>query len=123
MIGFKQSVKVFSTKFSLPTDPRKFSPLKVYCYTVILSAHVSNLQNAVHMIISTTSISAVYDYDLCSIMSLKALDGHVISDEEIIENLHLEDPFKPLSERFRLPLYQSYPVVSYYIEYKQPKSY
>ena len=34
MIGFKQSVKVFSAKFSLPTDPRKFSPSKVYCYTV-----------------------------------------------------------------------------------------
>ena len=34
MIGFKQSVKVFSAKFSLPTDPRKFSPSKVYRYTV-----------------------------------------------------------------------------------------
>ena len=35
MIGFKQSVKVFSAKFSLPTDPRKFSPSKVYRYTVL----------------------------------------------------------------------------------------
>ena len=34
MIGFKQSVKVFSAKFSLPIDPQKFSPSKVYCYTV-----------------------------------------------------------------------------------------
>ena len=34
MIGFKQSVKVFSVKFSLPTDPRKFSPSKVYRYMV-----------------------------------------------------------------------------------------
>ena len=34
MIGFKQSVKVFSAKFSLPTDPRKFSPSKVYRYMV-----------------------------------------------------------------------------------------
>ena len=33
MIDFKQSVKVFSTEFSLPTDLRKFSPSKVYCYT------------------------------------------------------------------------------------------
>ena len=31
---FKQSVKVFSAKFSLPTDPRKFSPSKVFRYTV-----------------------------------------------------------------------------------------
>ena len=55
----------------------------------------------------------IFDYDPCSIMSLRALDSHVISDEEIIENLHLEDPFKPLSESFKLPLYQSYPVVSH----------
>ena len=34
MICFKQSVKVFSATFSLPTDPRKFSPLKVSRYTV-----------------------------------------------------------------------------------------
>ena len=34
MIGFKQFVKVFSAKFSLPTNPRKFSPSKVYRYTV-----------------------------------------------------------------------------------------
>ena len=34
MTGFKQSVKVFSAKFSLPMDPRKFSPLKVYRYMV-----------------------------------------------------------------------------------------
>ena len=34
MIGFKQSVKVFSVKFSLPTDLQKFSPLKVFRYTV-----------------------------------------------------------------------------------------
>ena len=34
IIGFKQSVKVFSAKFSLPTDLRKFSPSKVYRYTV-----------------------------------------------------------------------------------------
>ena len=34
-IGFKQSVKFFSAKFSLPTDPPKFSPSKVYRYTVI----------------------------------------------------------------------------------------
>lgn len=45
-------------------------------------------------------------------MSLRALDSHVISDEEIIENLHLEEPFKPMSEIFKLPLYQSYPTVS-----------
>ena len=37
MIGFKQSVKVFSAKFSLPTDPRKFSPSKVYCYMVYIA--------------------------------------------------------------------------------------
>ena len=34
MIGFKQSMKVFSAKFSLPMDPRKFSPSNVYRYTV-----------------------------------------------------------------------------------------
>ena len=27
-------MKVFSMKFSLPTDPRKFSPSKIYHYTV-----------------------------------------------------------------------------------------
>ena len=41
MIGFKQSVKVFSTKFSLPTDPRKFSPSKVYRYTVLINVYLS----------------------------------------------------------------------------------
>ena len=35
MFGFKQSVKIFSVKLSLPTDPWRFSPSKVYCYTVI----------------------------------------------------------------------------------------
>ena len=34
MLSFKQSVKVFSVKFSLPIDPRKFSPSKVYRYMV-----------------------------------------------------------------------------------------
>ena len=34
MFGFKHAVKVFSVKFSLPMDLRKFSPSKVYCYTV-----------------------------------------------------------------------------------------
>ena len=34
MFGFKQSVKVFSVKFSLPTDSRKFSSSKVCHYTV-----------------------------------------------------------------------------------------
>ena len=34
MIGFKQSMKVFSMKFSLPTDLRKCSPSNVYHYTV-----------------------------------------------------------------------------------------
>ena len=37
MFGFKQSVNVFSVKFSLPMDPRKFSPSKVYRYTVSAS--------------------------------------------------------------------------------------
>ena len=36
MIGFKQSVNFVSAKFSLPTDPRKFSPSKVHRYTGIL---------------------------------------------------------------------------------------
>ena len=49
-------------------------------------------------------------------MSLRALDSHVISDEEIIENLHLEEPFQPMSAAFKLPLYQSYSVVSVNIE-------
>ena len=40
MFGFKQSVKVFSVKLSLPTDPRKFSPSKVYHYTVLLRANI-----------------------------------------------------------------------------------
>ena len=39
MIGFKQSVKVFSTKFSLPTDSRKFSPSKVYLYNGTMQTH------------------------------------------------------------------------------------
>ena len=38
MFGFKQSVKVFSVKFSLPTDPQKFSPSKVYRYTVCIGS-------------------------------------------------------------------------------------
>ena len=43
-IGFKQSVKVFSVKFSLPTGPWKFSPLKIYRYTV----HTASSCNFVH---------------------------------------------------------------------------
>ena len=34
MIESKQSVKVFSAKFSLSTDPRKFSLSKVYCHCI-----------------------------------------------------------------------------------------
>ena len=34
MLSFKQSVNVFFVKFSLPMDLRKFSPSKVYRYTV-----------------------------------------------------------------------------------------
>ena len=43
MFGFKQSVKVFSVKFSLPTDPQKFSPSKVYCYTVCESLYLADV--------------------------------------------------------------------------------
>ena len=39
MFGFKLSMKVFSVKFSLPTDPRNFSPSKVYRYTVFSYAN------------------------------------------------------------------------------------
>ena len=42
MFGLKQSVKVFSVKFSLPTDPRKFSPSKVYHYTVAIDELASD---------------------------------------------------------------------------------
>ena len=37
--------------------------------------------------------------------TLKALDNYVISDEEIIEDAHFTEVFKPLKKQFR---YQSY---------------
>ena len=37
IIGLKQSAKVFSAKFSFCTETRKFSPSKVFRYTVFLS--------------------------------------------------------------------------------------
>lgn len=45
-------------------------------------------------------------------MSLRALDHHVISDEEIIENLQVSSRFKSLTPNFRLQLYHSSPKVS-----------
>jgi hypothetical protein len=39
------------------------------------------------------------------ILSLKALDYHIISDEEIIENLHLSGKFRALARSFHKPLY------------------
>ena len=41
-----------------------------------------------------------------SILSLRALDEHVISDEEIIENLRLWGKFEHLTAHFRLSPYQ-----------------
>lgn len=38
-------------------------------------------------------------------MTLKALDNHVISDEEIIENLHLSGKFRALARSFYKLLY------------------
>ncbi len=46
-----------------------------------------------------------------SVLSLKALDNHVISDEEIVENLHLTGSFQPLTQHFRLQLYKLSPKV------------
>ena len=43
MFSFKQSMKVFSMKFSLPTDPRKFSPSKVYHYMNTVLMHYFTL--------------------------------------------------------------------------------
>ena len=43
---------------------------------------------------------------LFSILSLKALDYHVISDQEIIENLHLSGKFRPYARSFHMLLYQ-----------------
>ena len=54
----------------------------------------------------------MYAHFFCSIFSLRALNHHVISDEEIVENLHLSGPFQPLSDSFKLQLYKSYPAVS-----------
>ena len=44
-----------------------------------------------------------------SILSLRALDHHVISDEEIIENLHTNNStFAPMTHHFRLQLHKQY---------------
>lgn len=48
-------------------------------------------------------------------MSLKALDHHVISDEEIIENLHLSGKYRALARPFHRLLYQPIDKVSYFI--------
>lgn len=44
-----------------------------------------------------------------SILSLKALDRYVISDEEVVENLRLEGKFKSFSANFKMQLYQPLP--------------
>ncbi len=49
----------------------------------------------------------IYPLHVYSIVTLRALDHHVISDEEIIENLQVTSSFKPLTANFRLQLHQS----------------
>ena len=44
MIGFKQSVKVFSVKFSLPMDPRKFTAIQYTSECGHCGASLSKLQ-------------------------------------------------------------------------------
>ena len=44
----------------------------------------------------------------CRIMSLQALDEHVIADEEIIENMSLRGTFRALSPQLKLQLYRPY---------------
>ena len=46
-----------------------------------------------------------------SIFSLRALDYHVISDEEIVENLHVGGRFSALSPHFHVQLYRKLPTV------------
>ena len=48
----------------------------------------------------------------CSIVTLKAVDRHVISDEEIIENFHPWGKFKSLARSFKMPLYITVDTVS-----------
>ncbi len=48
------------------------------------------------------------------ILSLRALDNHVISDEEIIENVKLSESFQSLTRHFNLQLYIS-PLKVFYI--------
>ena len=43
-----------------------------------------------------------------SIMSLQALDEHVVSDEEIVENLRLHGSFQTFSPQLKLHLYTSH---------------
>ena len=66
---------------------------------IIIRVHVNN--------IGSVDIQPNVPYLLTSsIVSLKALDHHVISDQEIIENLHLSGKFRPRAKPFHRPLYQ-----------------
>ncbi|KAI4872313.1 hypothetical protein NFI96_027746 [Prochilodus magdalenae] len=68
-----------------------------------------------------TPLSLKQNYRHCvvnSVWSLKALDNLVISDEEIVEKLHLPPKFKALAPHFHVNLYPSSNTDSYQTEMK-----
>ena len=44
MTGFKQSVKVFSAKYSLPTDSRKFTAIRYALLQEVMTDFVCHMQ-------------------------------------------------------------------------------
>jgi hypothetical protein len=75
---------------------------------------LQQLNHCPHLHILTlhsTPLSLVKNYRhhvVNGIMSLQALDEHVVSDEEIIENLRLKGSFQTFSPQLKLHLYTSH---------------
>ena len=90
-----------------------FSLLAGYRHNVVNRLAVTMLQDRSPLPhLSSSSITIATSFILIvSILSLKALDRYVISDEEIVENLHLDGKFKSESASFKLQLYQPLPQV------------
>ena len=69
---------------------------------------ISHSQSLSTLTLYDSPVSLKKNYRHCvvnAVWTLKALDNYVISDEEIIEDAHFTDIFKPLKKQFR---YQSY---------------
>ena len=74
----------------------------IYALLLLQSSASTSTSTVVQYYLKSTIIIA---YPGFSILSLRALDYHVISDQEIIENLQLAGKFRSHAKPFRRLLY------------------